>query len=65
MLSSILLLALHCALTSALAIGEPIQRRQGCQLEPNDPNCELPLWNDATYNITVSRKIFTHDTQHD
>jgi len=64
MLSSIFLLALLSTLTSALAIGSPIQRRQGCQLEPNDPDCELPLWNDATYNITVSLEIVTHVTQH-
>lgn len=30
-----------------------IVRRQGCNLEPDDPNCELPLWNDNTYNLTV------------
>jgi len=64
MLSSIFLLALLSTLTSALAIASPIQRRQGCQLEPNDPNCELPLWNDATYNITVGHNIFTHLIQH-
>lgn len=60
MLSSVLLFALLSASALSLVIGSRLQPRQGCQLEPNDPNCLLPLWNDATYNITVSSGYLRH-----
>lgn len=53
--SIILNLVLAHVIPSRVATTTPAQlvRRQGCDLEPHDPNCELPLWDDKTYNLTV------------